>query len=98
MWRSAKDWWIKVLSVYSKYTDSSLIFLGKHLFQEQAAWLEKSSEEEEIKEVVFSLVADISTGPRWTYNGAFQECRQIIKSDLNYLFGDFHKQVKVSQA
>lgn len=81
MWRSAR---IETEIIhyykqhYSKYTDSSLIFLGKHLSQEQAAWLEKSSEEEEIKEVVFSLVADISTGPRWIYNGFFQERWQII--------------------
>lgn len=54
--------------LYSKDTRTAAWFLlrwasNKHTSLEQAAWLEKSFEEEDIKEAVFSLEANKAPGP-----------------------------------
>lgn len=61
-------------------------WLGKHLSHEQATWLERLSEKEEIKVVVFSLGVDEALGPTGFTMAFFQECWEIIKSDSNDLF------------
>lgn len=59
--------------------------------------MENQFEEDEMKEAVFPLAADKDLGPNGFTMAFFQDCWDIVKTDLKDLFREFHTHGKVSQ-
>lgn len=65
------------------------------IYEEQARWLERPFEDNEIKEVVFDLEGDKASGPDGFSLSFFQACCDVVMKDLLSVFADFYRNGEV---
>ena len=62
---------------------------------EKAAFLERPSEEEEIRRAIWCMDKDKAPSPDGFTTGFFQDCWDVIKADLMKVFEEFHRNGKI---
>ncbi|XP_059436099.1 uncharacterized protein LOC132169027 [Corylus avellana] len=58
--------------------------------EEEASWLERDFEEEEVKKVVFKMNGNKASGPDGFSLAFFQACWDVVREDIMRVFSAFH--------
>lgn len=65
--------------------------LFSQIGDDQATWLERPFEEEEVKKVVWMMDGDKAPGPDDFTLAFYKTCWEVIKGDLLLVLKDFHE-------